>query len=149
YQSIPFQWSCHVEDGEGNVEHGEFLYLRDEEVEEERMEQLSVENVTWKFVENLVEYMEGAGLEEGRDRIFIYSKYEVTTLNKAKEVLGNSEVAERREILPKIDWVVGFFVDMLEIVKKNYYHFGMKGSMGLKSLHKVLCAKKEEQYDDL
>jgi predicted RecB family nuclease len=62
--------------------------------------------------------------------ILIYSDYEKRILNKIIESYP--------ELKNDIENIISRCVDMLKLVKENYYHPGFKGSFSLKSVSRIL-----------
>ena len=120
YEIVPFQWSCHIDRGDGELEHREFLAAGDGDPRGE-------------FLEALLDSVEDSG------SIVVYSPYEATTLRKlATEFPG---LADR--IQPVIDrlW------DLYRVVVDHYYHPDFHGSFSLKTVLPVMVP--DLGYDDL
>ncbi len=62
--------------------------------------------------------------------ILIYSDYEIRILKKI--------ISSYPEMKNNIENIILRCVDMLKLVKENYYHPGFKGSFSLKSVSKIL-----------
>ena len=120
YQRIPFQWSLHIRDSEGGLTHREFLDDGNGDPRE-------------RFIVSLLP----AVPQEGS--VVAYSSYEQGVLR---------ELARRfpryRDELRSLDNRV---VDLLHIVRSDYYHPGFQGSFSIKSITPTLVP--ELSYDDL
>lgn len=120
YQSIPFQWSCHVEHADGKLEHRWFL-------------DTSGKNPMRAVAESLAGNLGDSG------PIFMYSTYEKRIINYlARLVLG---------LAPRLKPIIDRLVDLHPIVKKHYYHPDMKGSWTLKSV--TACIAPEISHTNL
>ena len=117
---IPFQWSCHIENLNHEIEHFEFL-------EETRS------NPEINFLKSLIKTLGSDGV------IFVYSHFEKTRLKA---------LAERYpEFEQPITEIIERFFDLLPLLKSHFYHHSMKGSWSIK---KVLPAIAPElNYADL
>ena len=83
-------------------------------------------------------------LEGDNGTIFRYATHENTILRVIREQLENSDQADKQELMDFIDSITNYkvgrekisgprdMVDLLEIVKKYYYHPDMKGSNSIK-----------------
>jgi hypothetical protein len=117
---IPFQWSCHTVHADGKIEHSEYLASG---VTDPRLE----------FIESLLRAVTGSG------PILVYSSYEASTLRKMAEKFPDQAVG--------IDDLVSRFIDLLKLVKDNYYHPGFKGSFSIKGVLPVM--DRGHGYSDL
>jgi hypothetical protein len=107
YQALPFQWSCHIDEGTGEIGHEEFLDLTGEPP----MRQVA---------EGLVERVGTAG------PIIVYTSYEKRVLN---------ELAERYpDLAPALAALVDRLVDLHPLAKAHYYHPDMRGSWSIKAI---------------
>jgi hypothetical protein len=121
YDQIPFQWSCHVERAEQRPDHYEFL-------------DTSGRDPRRAFAEALLEVCGEAG------PIVVY--------NQAFEKRIIRELADRfPDLGGKLLALNARIVDLLPIVKRNYYHPDMRGSWSLKSV--LPCLVPELRYSDL
>ena len=120
YQTIPFQWSLHVRDLTGETRHDSFLHDGRDDPRE-------------SFVVSLLEALPKEG------SIVAYSAYEKTVLKGLAAALPQYEA----ELLTLCDRVV----DLLKIVRNNYYHPGFHGSFSIKSVTPALIP--ELAYYDL
>ena len=122
YDSVPFQWSIHVEhQPDGDLRHLEFL--ADSEGDPRSL-----------FLESLLQVVESHS-----GSIVVYSSFEATQLRTLSTSLpGSAERIER--IYPRI-W------DLLATVRDHVYYPGFRGSFSIK---KVLPAMRPDmRYDHL
>ncbi len=121
YEQIPFQWSCHIENAALNLDHGEFL-------------DISGKDPRRAFSESLIAVCGGEG------PILVYNQaFEKRIIGRLAATfpdLGETLLALNERI-----------VDLLTIVKRNYYHPRMKGSWSIKSV--LPCLVPELRYSDL
>jgi predicted RecB family nuclease len=107
YQALPFQWSCHIDDGSGAVRHEEFL-------------DTSGEAPMRQIAEELVGRLGTSG------PIVVYTSYE-------KRVL--TDLAARfPDLAPGIGALIERIVDLHPIAKEHYYHPDMRGSWSIKAI---------------
>ena len=111
YQTMPFQWSLHILNSSGQLTHHSFLN-RDAEDPRER------------FIISLLEAIPLHGA------IVTYSSYEKTILNG----LAQSFPHYRSRLLALCDRIV----DLLKLIRENYYHPDFNGSYSLKSVAPTL-----------
>ncbi|MBF0397826.1 MAG: DUF2779 domain-containing protein [Desulfobacterales bacterium] len=104
---LPFQWSLHIEDKNNNVYHKEFLDLSGKDIRKE-------------LILKLIDALGDNG------PIFVYSSFEKSVLNELKITFN--------DLSPKIESLIIRLVDLLPIVRENYYHPKMQGSFSLKSV---------------
>ena len=106
-QQIPFQWSCHIEREENELEHREFL-------------DASGHAPMRAFAESLI-----AGVEE-KGPIIVYGAFEQTIL---KQLITFCPDLERplRDIIDRL-------TDLLPMLREHYYHPNMKGSWSIKAV---------------
>ncbi len=107
YKAQAFQWSCHIEHENGEIEHREFLA----DGKEPPMR---------SSAESLVKKLGNTG------PILVYSSYEKTTLNNLANLYPDLEV-------PLYD-IINRLVDLHPITKANYYHPNMHGSWSIKKV---------------
>lgn len=121
YQQLPFQWSCHIQNKHGDLEHEEFL-------------DVSGNDPRRAFSEALLQTCK----EEGP--IIVYNQaFEKTVIKKLAEEFPDLE----RPLLALNERVF----DLLPITQKYFYHPDMRGSWSIK---KVLpCLVPELKYSDL
>ncbi|NOG84439.1 MAG: DUF2779 domain-containing protein [Planctomycetes bacterium] len=126
YEQLAFQFSHHIVDENGNVEH-KSQYLNSKKGEFPNFE----------FVRALKKEL---NLNEGT--IFRYHNHENTVLKQIKEQLLISQEADATELIDFIDSItrederIGFrdMVDLYKIVIQYFYHVSMKGSNSIKSV---------------
>lgn len=128
YEQVAFQFSHHIIRADGSIEHvGQIL----------NTEKHKFPN--FEFLRELKRQLEG-----DNGTIFRYATHENTILRDIREQLENSDQADKRELMHFIDSITNHkegreklsgprdMVDLLENVKKYYYHPGMKGSNSIK-----------------
>ncbi|MBW1692213.1 MAG: DUF2779 domain-containing protein [Deltaproteobacteria bacterium] len=120
YHSIPFQWSDHVLQRDGTLEHSEYLSDEDRDPREE-------------FARSLVKAL-GA-----RGSIFIYTLYE-------KRVIGEL-AGHLPKLSDRLSATLDRFKDLHSLVKSHFYHPRFYGSFSLKSVLPALAP--EMNYGDL
>ena len=106
YEALPFQWSCHVDDGSG-IRHEEFL-------------DLSGEPPMRRAAESLIGTLGSEG------PVMVYTAYEKRVLRELGERYPDLE--------PGLDAIVGRLVDLHPIAKQHYEHPAMQGSWSLKRI---------------
>ena len=111
YQPIPFQWSLHILDSSGRLTHDSFL---NDDAEDPRE----------RFIITLLESIPRQGT------IVTYSSYEKSILNG----LAYAFPLYRDRLLSLCDRMV----DLLKLIRENYYHPGFNGSYSLKSVAPTL-----------
>ena len=107
YGRIPFQWSLHILDGSGRLTHREFLNPDAEDPRE-------------RFASSLLETLPADG------SIVTYSSYEKTVINGLSQ-----EFPTYREGLLALN---ARMVDLLKVVRDNYYHPEFHGSFSIKTV---------------
>ena len=107
YQTIPFQWSLHVRDSDGGLRHSAFL---DDSPGDPRE----------RFVVSLLEALPSEG------SIVVYSSYETTVLKGLAQAFP--QYADR--LLALCERII----DLLQIIRGNYYHPEFHGSFSIKSV---------------
>jgi predicted RecB family nuclease len=111
YEAVPFQWSCPVDRGDGELDHREFLAAGDGDPRK-------------RFLESLLDCVEDSG------SIVVYSPYEATTLRKLAR--------EFPELTQRIQPVIDRLWDLYKVVVDHYYHPGFHGSFSLKTVFPVM-----------
>jgi hypothetical protein len=107
YEQLPFQWSCHVDDGKGALRHAEFL-------------DVSGQPPMRAAAESLIGTLGNAG------PIVVYSGYE-------QRILG--ELAARfPDLEPALSAIGARLVDLLPLARAHYYHPDMHGSWSIKAV---------------
>lgn len=123
YEVIPFQWSCHITDGRGEVlEHREFLHPGDEDPRP-------------AFGQSLEELLHGSAT------VVVYSNYEQARVKNMGDLgFANSFLAELFQDEARV-------IDLLDVVRENVYHPLFKGSFSIKTVLPALVEK--PLYDGL
>ena len=117
---IPFQWSCHTLGRDGGLDHSD--YLAGGETDPRR-----------EFVESLLRAVGTVG------PVLVYSGYEQTTLRRL--------AGQFPDLQSQIDDLIARFVDLLSLIKENYYHSGFRGSFSIKRVLPVMVPGSD--YSDL
>jgi len=120
YERVPFQWSCHTKRGEEKLYHGEFLAN-------------GLEDPRRAFAESLIAQLRDSG------PVVVYSGFELGVIRDL-EILCPDLGDELRAIAARI-W------DLLDVIRKNYYHLDFHGSYSIKSVVPALVP--ELAYEDL
>jgi predicted RecB family nuclease len=107
YQALPFQWSCHIDDGSGKIAHAEFL-------------DLSGEPPMRQAAEELIATLGTSG------PIVVYTSYEKRVLNE----LG----IRYPDLASALSGLVERLVDLHPVAKQHYYHPEMRGSWSIKAI---------------
>ena len=108
YEMLTFQWSDHLLDSGGALTHTEFLATGDEDPRRE-------------FAETLIAQLAGAAT------IIVYSTFEQSRLKQLAETLPDLRPA--LEAILALPWV-----DLLQVVRSEYYHPNFHGSFSIKSV---------------
>jgi len=117
---LPFQWSCHTLNDDQSLLHSDFLAAGDVDPRRE-------------FVESLLRAVGTHG------PVLVYSCYEESTLRKLSVKFPDLSV--------DVEKLIDRFVDLLTLVKENYYHPGFKGSFSIKKVLPVMVPGYD--YSDL
>jgi predicted RecB family nuclease len=120
YQTIPFQWSDHILNEDGKLEHREYLCNENKDPREE-------------FTQTLLDALGTEG------SIVIYTSYETGVLN--------SIIEHFPQYADKLQAIIDRFVDLYAIIRNNYYHPKFYGSFSLKYVLPALLP--EMSYDKL
>ncbi|HWF61183.1 MAG TPA: DUF2779 domain-containing protein [Nitrospira sp.] len=107
YQSLPVQWSSHIELESGEVSHQEFLH---NEASEPRR----------RWAEALIEALGEKG------SIVVYSAYEEAIIRQLAETFPEFKSAFKA--------IVKRLWDLLPVIKSHYYHPAFNGSYSIKSV---------------
>jgi hypothetical protein len=107
FQQIPFQWSLHVENRDGSLEHSEFL-------------DLSGELPARAAADALLAAVRHDG------PIFMYTSFERTCINTL--------AAFCPDLKAPLEAVVNRLVDLYAIARQHYYHPDMGGSWSIKAV---------------
>jgi hypothetical protein len=111
YQSIPVQWSNHIECESGEIIHHEFLHV---EATEPRK----------RWAERLIESLGDQGT------IVVYSSYEAAMLRQVAEAFP--------ELRPALSKIIARLWDLYPVIKEHYYHPGFQGSYSIKAVLPVM-----------
>ena len=107
YEQLPFQWSCHIDDGSGALRHADFL-------------DVSGEPPMRAAAERLIATLGSDG------PIVVYSGYEQRVLR---------ELAARfPDLEPALSNLGARLFDLLPLARAHYYHPGMHGSWSIKAV---------------
>ena len=111
YQALPVQWSLHLLDRDGGLQHREFLHRQDTDPRE-------------AFAAALLDAVGDAG------SLCVYSGYESRLLGELAEALPHlkNEIEATRARL----------YDLLAVVHDSFYHPGFGGSFSIKAVLPVL-----------
>lgn len=120
YRPIPFQWSCHIEHADGEIDHRWFLNT-------------SGEAPMRAVADSLVKNLGTSG------PVFMYTPFEKTRIT---DLMGFVP-----DLAPKLKGIIARLVDLKPIVKDHYYHPDMKGSWSLKPV--IACIAPEMSYAKL
>ena len=115
FEVIPFQWSLHIIDKKGKLQHFEFLAQGDKDP---RLE----------FVESLIK-----AVGKSKTPIMVYSSYENTQLKKLCEAFPDKAKA--------IKAIMARLVDLLPVVSNHIYHPDFNFSASIKYVAPALCPK--------
>lgn len=107
YQTIPTQWSNHIESGNGDIRHDEYLCLDPKDPRRELV----------------VALLESLG-EEGS--ICVYSGYERAILERLAELLPGLR-SELQRVMARL-W------DLFPVIRDHYYHPDFEGSYSIKAV---------------
>jgi hypothetical protein len=130
YEQVAFQFSHHIIRRDGTIEHvGQYLNT------------VPLHNPNFDFVRELKKQ-----LETDNGTIFRYATHENSILRAMHDQLANSDAADKKELMDFIDSITHYkdgraeiagprdMVDLLEMVRKYYYHPSMKGSNSIKAV---------------
>ena len=107
YEQLPFQWSCHIDDGKGALRHAEFL-------------DVSGHAPMREAAERLIATLGSDG------PIVVYSSYEQRMLR---------ELAARfSDLEPALSAIGARLFDLLPLARAQYYHPDMHGSWSIKAV---------------
>ncbi len=120
YETIPFQWSLHVMDSAGGLSHSWFLHDSPEDPREH-------------LITSLLDAVPYTGT------LLAYSNYEATVMKALAEAFPQHEA----RLLALCDRVV----DLLQIIRRHYYHPEFHGSFSIKAVLPALVP--DLAYDDL
>ena len=120
FEQLPFQWSCHIETGPGNIDHFEFL-------------DTSGNPPMKNFTEKLIAAIDNGG------PVLVYSGFEARILSE----MGN----RYPNLSEKIEGIKARLFDLLSLTKKYYCHPEMRGSWSIKSVLPTVASALD--YGDL
>ncbi|MBM4123748.1 MAG: DUF2779 domain-containing protein [Nitrospira sp.] len=120
YQTIPTQWSNHIETEPGEVRHEEYLCLEARDPREELA----------------VTLLESLGREGS---ICVYSSYERSVLKSLAETLPS--------LKPELELAIARLWDLLPVIQAHYYHPQFGSSFSIKSVLPALVPSLD--YGDL
>jgi hypothetical protein len=107
FEALPFQWSCHIENSPGEIEHAEFL-------------DLGSAPPMRALAEHLLATLGSAG------PIVVYAPYERRVL---------TELAARfPDLAARLAALAERIVDLHPITRRHYYHPAMHGSWSIKAV---------------
>ena len=121
YQVIPFQWSDHILEQNGQLRHEQFLY---EGSDDPRI----------SFIESLLQTLGTVG------SIVVYTSFEATRIRELAAAFPAYSTALLRLLDDRI-------VDLYQLIKTHCYHPNFHGSFSIKSVLPALVP--ELGYDDL
>jgi hypothetical protein len=107
YQTLPIQWSCHIERAPGMIDHAEFL-------------DLSGEPPMRALAESLIRTLEDAG------PVLMYTDYE------RRVIAGLAGMYP--DLAAPLQAVAERLVDLHPVTRANYYHPDMLGSWSIKAV---------------
>jgi len=107
FQTVPFQWSLHVETAPGQLAHREFLDLSGQHPARAAAEALLV----------------AAG---NRGPVFTYSDYERRCLRDLAALCP--------DLAPQLDALAARLFDLLPVMRASWYHPAMQGSWSIKAV---------------
>ena len=107
YQQLVFQWSCHVEERHGSLEHREFVDVSGGSPMRAAMESL----------------LSATG---DRGPVFVYHDFEKWRLVEMARMFP--------DLAPGLDALAGRLVDLLRLTRDHYEHPALGGSYSLKSV---------------
>ena len=120
YQQLPFQWSCHVEESAEAIRHEQFL-------------DISGEAPMRPLAEALIETLDTVG------PIFSYSPFENGVIDALSRFFP--------DLNKYLENIKNRLVDLLPILRRNYYHPDMKGSWSIKMVLPTIAP--DMNYGDL
>jgi len=121
YQThLPYQWSCHIENKAGKLQHTEYLDITEK-------------NPIRPLADKLI------GTLGDKGPVIVYSSFENTVLSRIGEFFP--------DLSPKLDMVKNRLVDLLPLTREFYYHPEMRGSWSIKSVLPTVAP--ELSYNDL
>jgi len=122
YQQIPFQWSCHIMDSEGKVEHRQFISD-------------TAEDPRAQFTRTLIDCLGSKGT------IIHYTPFEKTILKDMASVYPDYS--------EKVGALFPRMIDLCKLLKGNYYHPDFRGSYSIKRVLPVLFPNPDAGWKNL
>jgi len=107
YERVPFQWSCHIDSGDGDLIHQEFLADGMTDPREE-------------FTGTLLQALGESG------SIVVYSSFEKSVLTGLAR--------EYEDLYEGLHNIIYRLWDLMRVVRNNYYHPDFHGSISIKSV---------------
>ena len=120
YQTVPIQWSCHIEEEGGELRHEEFL-------------DVSGKPPMRALAEKLITCLGDQG------PILMYTTYERTVIQGLAEMFP--------DLAESLEFIINRLKDLHPIVKENYYHPKMLGSWSIKAVSP--CIAPHMSYSEL
>ena len=120
-QQHPFQWSCHVQHRDGNIEHKEYLDITGEDPRR-------------GFAESLIAACGNNG------PVIVYNQ-------QFERGIIRTLAAQYGDLSERLQAINHRLFDLLPVMKKYYYHPDMKGSWSIKNV--LSCLVPELHYSDL
>jgi hypothetical protein len=120
YQALPFQWSCHVEAPDGQIEHREWLAD-------------GSEPPMRACAESLIAALGSSG------PVFVYTGYEGRVLADLARLLP--------DLAAPLEAITARLVDLHPLTRDSYYHPDMRGSWSIKKVLPVIAPNLD--YADL
>ncbi|MGB5589330.1 MAG: DUF2779 domain-containing protein [Gammaproteobacteria bacterium] len=114
YQALPFQWSCHVQYADGELEHREFL--ADGDAAPMRA-----------CTESLILALESEG------PVFVYTGFEQRVLTDLAALFP--------DLADDLNGIIQRLYDLHPLTRANYYHPDMKGSWSIKAVLPTLATE--------
>ena len=124
YELVPFQWSCHIDSGDGELIHEEFLA---DGMADPRKE----------FVETLCQVL---GEVNQSGSIVVYSSFEKRVLTGLARKYDDppGQMTDYGWISGGTNRPVGVIIgrlwDLMKVIRNNYYHPNFHGSISIKSV---------------
>jgi len=114
YERIPFQWSCHIDSGDGELIHKEFLAD-------------GMADPAREFCATLIQALGKSG------SIVVYSSFEKSVLTSLARMYLELE-SELQNVIYRL-W------DLMKVIRNNYYHPNFHGSISIKSVLPAVAAE--------
>jgi Domain of unknown function(DUF2779) len=130
YQTILYQFSCHVVRSDGAVEHTEFLDTSGGDPRPAIAAAL-VKALGEPSRGNNTSGTKAETYSANNGTIFMYSPYERTQLKSLAKAVPQHRAALER--------IMARLVDLLPTVRDNYYHPAQQGSWSIKNVYPAMC----------